>query len=105
MAVPPNHFISGVWKTDAGVITDVFLHLNTATGFNAGRKTTEAAVIQLLKTNNTVMTLKWDYKTATWKRGAYVTVVKESSKEFLRSVKDTTVEDNLDNMIKMNGYF
>lgn len=35
MAVPPNYFITGVWKTDAGVITDVFLHLNTSTGFNA----------------------------------------------------------------------
>lgn len=105
MAVPPNYFITGVWKTDAGVITDAFLHLNTATGFNAGKKTIEADAIQLLKANNLVMTLKWDYKTATWRRGAYVTVVKEGNKEFLRSVKDTTVEDNLDNMIKMNGYF
>ncbi len=105
MAVPPNYFITGVWKTDADVITDVFLHLNTATNFKAGRKTTEAAVILLLKGNNTVMTLKWNYKTATWKRGAYVNVVKEDNKEFLRSVKDAIVEDNLDNMIKMNGYF
>lgn len=82
MAVPPNYFISGVWKTDTGVITDVFLHLNTATGFQVGKKTTEATVVQLLKANNTVMTLKWDYKTATWKRGAYITVVKEGNKDF-----------------------
>lgn len=51
------------------------------------------------------MTLKWDYKTATWKRGACVTVVKEGNKEFLRSLKDTTVEDNLDNMVKINSIF
>lgn len=105
MAVPPNYFITGVWKTDAGVVTDVFLHLNTSTGFNAGKKTTEAGVIQLIKANNTVMTLKWDYKNTMWKRGAYIAVVKEGNKEFLRSVKDTMVEDNLDNMIKMNGFF
>lgn len=98
MAVPPNYFITGAWKTNTGVITDVFLHLKTATGFNVGKKTAEAAAIQLLKANNTVMTLKWDYKTATWKRGAYVTVVKENNKEFLRSVNDTTGEDNLDNI-------
>lgn len=105
MAVSPNYFVTGVWKTDEGVITDAFLHLNTSSGFNAGKKTSETSVIQLLKTNNTVMTLKWDYKNTSWKRGAYVTVVKEGNKEFLRSVKDSTVEDNLDNMIKMNGYF
>lgn len=105
MAVPPNYFITGVWKTDAGVITDVFLHLNTPTHFESGKKTPEAAVIQLLKANKTVMTLKWNYMTASWKRDAYVTVVKEGNKEFLRTVKDATVEDNLDNMIKMNGYF
>lgn len=105
MAVPPNYFITGVWKTDAGVITDVFLHSNASTGFSTGKKTAEASVIQLLKANNTVMTLKWDYKTASWKRGASVTVVKEGNKEFLRSEKDATVEDNLDNMIKMNFYF
>ena len=105
MAVPPNYFITGAWKTDAGIITDVFLHLNTPTHFEAGKKTSEAAVIQLLKANKTVMTLKWNYQTSSWKRGAYVIVVKEGNKEFLRTVKDATVEDNLDNMIKMNFYF
>lgn len=105
MAVPPNYFITGVWRTDVGVITDVFLHLNTSTGFNAGKKTPETVVIQLLKANNTIMTLKWNYQTASWKRGANVIIVKEGNKEFLRTIKDATVEDNLDNMIKMNGFF
>lgn len=105
MAIPSHYFISGVWKTGTGVITDVLLHVNTSTGFQAGKKTTEAMVIQLLKNEKTVKTVRWDYKTPSWKIGANVMVVNEGNKDFLRSVKDATVEDNLDNMIKMNGYF
>jgi hypothetical protein len=104
MAVHPNYFISGVWKNDRGIITDVFLHLNTENGFKGGKKSTEASVIALLKANQTISTIRWDYSSAKWKRGASVIIVREGNTEFLRTQKDATVIDNLDNMIKMNGY-
>ena len=106
MPVPPNYFISGVWftkSTSSKRISSVFLHRNTETGFEKGIKTSEADVIKLLKGKSTIMTLRWDYSAASWKKGAYVGYETLQNVEILRTHKDATVTDNLDNMIDMDA--
>jgi hypothetical protein len=107
MAVSPNYFITGVWFQDndrAKRITHVFLHRNTADGFEPGVKAPEEDVIKLLGENQTVMTLRWDYSKRSWFRGASVGPVPFAGRVVLRTHKDAQIEDNLDNMIKMNFF-
>ena len=98
-----GYFISGVWKTDNGTITHGFLHSHNelANTFSEGRKIAEAEVIRLIRAQNLVRTLRWDYSSAVWRIGARVIVA--ANPPYLRTISDATVTDNLDNMIKMNG--
>lgn len=98
-----NYFISAVSFDGQGIITHVYLHLvyNDEKSFRQGVKTTEADAIQLIKNNNIIKTLVWNYTQASWNIGASVIVVKEQQKEFLRTKGDKTVRDNLDNLINM----
>ena len=99
-----SYFITGVWKNDNGAITHVYLHQHdlARNQFYTGQKTTEAEAIRLIRANNVVRTLRWDYASATWLIGALVQVV--GTPPYLRTVADATVIDNLDNMINMNGF-
>jgi hypothetical protein len=100
-----NYFISGVWKDAEGSITHVFLHGKLESGFTAGIKTTEANVITLLKQEQVIKTIRWNYQFRQWNVGAVVEVIREGKKAYVRTVKDTAVSDTLDNMIVMNGFF
>lgn len=102
MAVSPNYFITGVWKTDNN-ITHVLLHENTVDHFKAGIKTTEAKVISLIRAGYSVMTLRWSYQSAGWYRGAFIEIVGNGEDAYIRTHKDASVSDNLDNIIQLNG--
>lgn len=98
------YLISGVWKTRNGVITDVLLHpINSHIGnsyqFGPGYKRTEAQVIALLDTGNNVYVNTWDYSRAGWDIGVSVSVFKRGERRYIRSHRDGTVTDNLDNLI------
>ena len=100
MAKSANYFISGVWKDTSDRITDVMLHtVNDNDSFEFGIKTTESRAINLLKSNRTIKTITWDYPD--WSLGASVTYVTIGNNEYLRTVANCTVTDNLDNSINM----
>lgn len=97
-----NYYITGVWKA-AGVITSVMLHnVDYSNNLLLGKKTAEQSAIALIEAGHNIKTLKWDYSKGWWSTGASVTVVQLGLKKFLRTSKDATVTDNLDNLILMN---
>jgi hypothetical protein len=64
---------------------------------------TEADAIQLIKNGRTICTAVWNYTKGNWNKGADVGYVKDNGQEYLRSHKDNTVTDNLDNLLLMNA--
>lgn len=97
-----DYFISGVWKNNSERITDVMLHsVKNDNSFQLGVKTSELSVINQLKLNRTIKTITWDYPD--WEIGASVTYVKVGGIEYLRTVANATVKDNLDNSINMQS--
>lgn len=97
-----DYYISGVWKNNTGIITDVMLHsVDEDNSFNLGVKTSELNVITLLKSQKKIKTITWNYPD--WNIGATVIVVSIGSKEYLKTVPNATQKDNLDNSISMNS--
>ena len=101
-----HYFISGVWKNN-NVITHVFAHSYNAANntFESGSKVSEDNVIRNIRLGHTYQTINWSYSSVTWRKGANVLIVKEGNREFLRTAKDASVEDNLDNLINLAGFF
>lgn len=97
-----TYYISGVWFTENNTITHVNLHPSSNNNLGKGTKTVESTVISLIENKHVVRTVTWNYTTAKWREGADVKVVELNGKKYLRSQKDSTVRDNLDNLIRMN---
>lgn len=97
MAKWADYLVSHVKKNNNGVITHVLLHEDLGETVNSGVIKTEAEVIALLKRGYTVKTIIWGYPR--WIQGATVDYVKGVGGEFLRTNRDLTAKDNLDNMI------
>ncbi len=100
MAKWADYLISHVRKTKSGVITDVLLHIDNGDSVSAGTIMTEGEVIALLKRGYTIKTIIWGYPK--WNEGAIVGYVKGIHGEFLRTDRDKTARDNLDNMIPLS---
>ncbi|WP_075341012.1 DUF3892 domain-containing protein [Tenacibaculum agarivorans] len=100
MAKSANYFISGVWKDNKDNITHVLLHTVTDNNtFQYGVKTTELTAINLIKQKNIIKTITWGYPG--WQIGALVTYVNNNNREYLRTVPNAKLKDNLDNSINM----
>ena len=100
MVKSADYFISGVWKDNSERITDVLLHtVNDDNSFLFGVNTSASSAINLLKVNKTIKTVTWGYPD--WHIGASITYVTIGSNEYLRTVANATVKDNLDNSISM----
>jgi hypothetical protein len=99
MAKWADYLISHVRKNNAGGITQVLLHEDFGETVGSGSIKTEAEVITLLKKGQTVKTIMWRYPR--WLEGANVSYIKGGNGEFLRTDRDKTAEDNLDNMIPL----
>ncbi len=97
MAEKVDYVISGVWKNSGGVITHVFIHEKTPDDFKKGLKASGADVIKLINSKKIVYTITWDYPNWNW--GAKVDVVSS----FLRTDRNKTAKDNLDNLINMDS--
>ncbi len=102
-----HYFISGVWRDNAGVITDYAFHLfnNENNTFGPLQRKSKIDAILLLSLGNTAQTLLWNYTDATWKKGANVNLVGTAPDQYLRTSGDSTVRDNLDNLISFRGFF
>lgn len=101
-----NQFISGVWFDRNKIITHVFLHkvLNEEKNLEKGVKHTVPAIVAFIENGGVVKTITWNYTKALWNIGAQIIVVHESGRKFLRTKGDSTVRDNLDNLINMEFF-
>lgn len=99
-----NYYITGVWKDNKDRITDVMLHLVNADGTfrTRGTKTNKKDAILLIKNGNQLRTITWGYPG--WDKGALVTYENVGNEEYLRSVKDTSTKNNLDNSLQMECF-
>lgn len=99
-----NYYISGVWK-DNSKITHVMLHESLPnSGFTKGEKTAVEEVIKLLKLGYKTRVMTWPYNGSKWQLGPEVEVVELKGIEFLRTVSNETIKDNLDNLISMSAF-
>lgn len=96
--------ISGVWKTDNGVITHYALHKPSVDGYFQAEKTTKDQVIRILGAGHTVKTWVWNYTKTDWVDGQAIHVVDSGSNRYLRTAPDGTIRDNLDNLINAEWF-
>lgn len=90
--------ISGIWKGSDGVISHYAIHeVLSEKSISRSRKTAKADAVKLLSnTANEAVTWLWNYKTSFWTDGTKVEVV---AGQFLRTVHDNKVVDNLAHLI------
>lgn len=99
-----HYAISGVWKDTTGVITDYAIHLVTKhetpgmVMINKAQKYSKAKAIELVA-SNIIHTAVWNYTKQLWTLGAEVKSVGTFPNKYLRTEKDATVRDNLDNLL------
>lgn len=96
-----DYLISHVKKDKDGEITHVLLHRDNGDTISAIGIKTEAEIINIIKNGYSVKTILWGYPN--WNKGAIVEVVRGTYKEFIRTNRDKTEKDNLDNLIPLNN--
>ena len=103
MAKNADYLISGVWFSSGSSkrITHVFLHVDTKDGFNSGVKKTEAEVIKLIDAGYSIKTMDWNYQGGVFDIGEDVGYEEKGNQKILRTHRNGTVIDNLDNLLNM----
>lgn len=97
MAKWADYLISHVKRNPSGIVTELMLHVdNGDTVTKIGVKTKDEIII-LLKKGKTVYTTVWGYPK--WNKGAEVSYLSNSNGEYLRTNRNSTDKDNLDNLI------
>lgn len=107
MAKWADYLISGIRKSEKNgskYVSYVMLHVDTDTNFEVGTKIQKADVITLLKSGKKIITIRWDYHKGVWQQGAQVIYETVGNEEFLRTVRDARLEDNLDNLISIMAF-
>lgn len=93
-----DNLISHVRHDEQNRITNVILHVDQGETVSIGVSKTKDEVITLLKKGYEIETTTWNYPR--WFRGAKVDYVRESNGiEYLRTLRNKTERDNLDNLI------
>eukprot|EP01012_Entosiphon_sulcatum_P051907 TRINITY_DN71291_c0_g1_i1.p1 TRINITY_DN71291_c0_g1~~TRINITY_DN71291_c0_g1_i1.p1 ORF type:complete len:106 (-),score=9.92 TRINITY_DN71291_c0_g1_i1:24-341(-) len=99
-----DYVITGVWKSGDN-ISYVMLHEDNGNTISSpGKKVSREDAIKLIKAGKTMVTAVWNYKEGNWSYGSQVGYVK-GTPEYLRSHKDSVVNDNLDNLLLMTNFF
>jgi hypothetical protein len=104
MAKWADFLISSVRLTQAGghkFASHVLLHNDTGEGVGSGTVRTKDEVIGLLDSGKTVKTMRWAYPS--WSEGALVQTITLEGVRYLRTHRDATTADNLDNMLPMDS--
>lgn len=94
-----DYLISHVDRDSNGNVMKVLLHIDNGETVSSGGVRTKEEVIDLLKRGYSVETILWGYPK--WQRGANVHYVKEGITEYLRTDRNKTDKDNLDNLIPL----
>jgi hypothetical protein len=100
-----DYVITGVWFSNtpnhSKHISDVLLHKYEDGTIYEGIKTTVSSVVSLIEHKNNVFTMKWNYLTASFQRGALVEIEQVGFNKYLRTKANSEKSDNLENMINM----
>ncbi|ELY2017911.1 DUF3892 domain-containing protein [Flavobacterium psychrophilum] len=99
MAKWADYLISQVKRNSSGVVTEVMLYEDNGDTITKIGVKTKDEVINLLKRGKTVCTILWDYPT--WLKGAEVSYLNNSNGEYLRTNRNSTDKDNLDNLFPL----
>lgn len=99
MAKWADYLISHVSKDLNGNVVKVLLHTDNGETISIGVVKSKVEVINLLKNGYLIETTLWDYPK--WNRGAKLHYVKEGSNEYLRTNRNSTDRDNIDNLIPL----
>ena len=95
-----RYYISHVKKDANGVVNEVMLHYSDGNNLSKIGVRTIASIIQLINSNYSVYTMLWGYPG--WNIGAEVIVVRSAyGQNFLRTNRNATDRDNLDNLIPL----
>ncbi|WP_428069743.1 DUF3892 domain-containing protein [Chryseobacterium gambrini] len=94
-----DYLISHIERDSNGNILRVLIHIDKGDTVSKGYVKTENEVIDLLKKGYKIETIIWDYPK--WQRGANVHYVSVNSTEYLRTNRNETDKDNLDNLIPL----
>lgn len=94
-----NYLISHVSRDLNGNVIKVSLHEDNGDTVSAGIVKTKDEVVDLLKKGYLIETTIWGY--SRWQRGAKVHFVKDGVNEYLRTSRNSTDKDNLDNLIPL----
>ena len=102
-----HYLISGVWKDSTGTITHYAFHLYnpSSSTFSDAVKTSKADAVTKLLRGDIAQTIIWNYTQASWNNGSAVYVAGTGFNQYLKSNPDSTVRDNLDNIINYVGVF
>lgn len=102
MSKSSDYYISAVSKDIKGRVTHVMLHeVTDDTSFRNGIKRDKEVVIQYIKKGYIIKTVTWNYPT--WIIGARVTYETVNNVEYLRTVPDASVHNNLDNSFPLDS--
>lgn len=103
MAKWADYLISGVWFSGGTKnVSHVQIHVDNGDSIGPGQKRSSAEVIASIKAGRTFKTIVWNYSSGAFNPGAEVGYVTEGGREYLRTHRDRTVTDNLDNMLNMD---
>lgn len=94
-----DYLISQVKRNSSGIVIEVMLHEDNVESVSKIGVKTKDEVINLLKKGKTVYTILWSYPK--WNKGAEVSYLKNSNGEYLRTNRNSTDKDNLDNLIPL----
>ncbi|WP_254161232.1 DUF3892 domain-containing protein [Chryseosolibacter histidini] len=95
-----KHKISGVWKDENNVITHYALHAENENVTLKASKISKENAISLLETSeNSAVTLIWNYSRAGWDVGESVQVVNGANGKFLRSNPGNSLTDDLGHLV------
>ncbi len=100
------YFVTGVWKNIRNEITHLYIHpINNNNRFTSGVKRAEVDVIRMINNGDTFSTITWNYISAIWDIGEPIRLVlrRDSGTTYLRTFRDQTITNNLDNLINMAG--
>jgi hypothetical protein len=97
-----NYTISAIWKNTNGTITHYAVHKfnEKESSMEQGVKMTKTSAVNLFdNSQNSAITILWDYTRAAWVEGTTVNVVGTATDRYLRTTQDGTVRDNLGHLI------
>lgn len=94
-----DYLISHVSRDNNGNVIKVLLHIDNGDTVSVSGTKTKEEVISLLKKGYTVKTVIWGYPK--WFVGSDVHYVSDRDGEYLRTNRNSTDRDNLDNLIPL----